>query len=112
MDFDAGDLVRVPFPHIERLIMVARPAVVLTLVPVGPHGLLIWTLMITNAERPFWPGDVPIPNAVAHGLLIPSKVRTAKIAAVACSAAVRIGRLDDVTWAGVREQVRAHLLLT
>lgn len=100
---------RVPYPHIERPVVVPRPAIVLTQEPIGPGGLLIWTAMVTNAARDDWPGDVPIAEAEALGLRIPSKVRTAKIYAVEAAAAAPIGRLDDATWAAVRETIRHHL---
>jgi len=89
--------------------MVPRPAVVLTPSAIGPAGLLIWTLMVTNLERARWPGDIEIPDAEALGLLIPSKIRTTKIAAVQASKATKLGRLDEATWFAVRENVRAHL---
>lgn len=89
--------------------MVPRPAVVLTPVAIGPEGLLIWTLMITSSSRPHWPGDIPIPDAQAIGLLIPSKVRTTKITAIEAGAATKLGRLDVKTWSVVRDSVRAHL---
>lgn len=90
--------------------MVPRPALALTS-PIGPDGLLIWTLMITNAARPDWPGDVAIENAEALGLLIPSKVRTAKISAAEIHTATRLGRLDSSTIARVLKLVRAHLAI-
>jgi len=90
--------------------MVPRPALVLT-TPIGPDGLLIWTLMVTNAARPDWPGDVMIEGAEAIGLLIPSKVRTAKISTAEAHSAVRLGRLDRPTLARVLDLVRAHLAI-
>lgn len=91
--FRAGDLVRVPYPHVERPVMVPRPALVVSRDPLGPGGLLLWTIMITNAERPSWPGDIAIPGSLELGLIVPSKLRTAKIAAVQAVSASRIGRL-------------------
>jgi mRNA interferase MazF len=67
--------------------------------------------MITNAARPEWPGDVAIENAEALGLLIPSKVRTSKIASAETASAIRLGRLDDDMVARVLDHVRAHLPL-
>ncbi len=99
----------VPFPHVERPIMVPRPALVLTSHPIGLDGILIWTAMITNAVRPDWPGDVPINDAVALGLLIPSKIRTAKISAVEAAAATPIAQVDDETMKRVAELVRSYL---
>lgn len=98
-----------PFPHVERAALVPRPALVLTPQPVGPAGLLIWTIMITNALRAAWPDDIIIRDAPGLGLLIPSKVRTAKIAAVEVASATRIGRLDAGTMLEVRTRVRRHL---
>jgi mRNA-degrading endonuclease toxin of MazEF toxin-antitoxin module len=92
-------------------VLVPRPAVVLTPVPLGPEGLLTWTLMITNASRAEWPGDVDVEKAEEIGLLIPSKVRTAKIAAVETASATLIARLDERTLRRVLDQVRANLAL-
>ncbi|WP_263282661.1 type II toxin-antitoxin system PemK/MazF family toxin [Sphingomonas nostoxanthinifaciens] len=89
--------------------MVPRPALVVSKRPLGLEGLLIWTMMITNADRAAWPGDVPIDDWQGLGLLIPSKVRTAKIAAVEAGAATLLGRLDALTWRTVRDHVHAAL---
>lgn len=89
--------------------MVPRPAVVLTPRPIGPDELLIWTAMITNAQRDHWPGDIPIPDSEALGLIIPSKVRTAKIGAVETQAATRIGRLPSPVWIEVQAAVLSYL---
>ncbi len=102
---------RVPFPHVERPVLVPRPAVVISPVPLGPEGLLTWTLMITNAARAEWPGDVVIDQAEEIGLIVPSKVRTAKIAAVETASAALIARLDEPTLRRVLDQVRAILAL-
>ena len=86
--------------------MTVRPAVV-----IGSRdsvvGPLLWTLMVTNALRPSWSGDVPILDAERKGLLVPCKVRTSKVVTVMASRAERLGRLDGQTLSGVREQVRA-----
>ena len=98
-----------PYPHVERPVVVPRPAIVLTRRPVGPAGLLIWTAMVTSAAREDWPGDVAIPEAEALGLRIPTKVRTAKIYTVEAGAVSSIGRLDAPTWTLVHETIRRHL---
>lgn len=95
--FEYGDLVRVPFPHVERAILTSRPAMVISRQALGPDGLLLWTAMITNAARQPWPGDVHILDAERIGLVIPSKVRTAKIYAVQRRQCDRIGRLTGRT---------------
>jgi mRNA interferase MazF len=94
--FDIGDIVRVPFPYAERDRYQARPALVIGR-PVGPDGLLTWTLMITSAQRGPWPGDVPIgAEHTQYGLPLPCFVRVEKIAAVeTVSIERRVGRLPD-----------------
>lgn len=99
----------VPFPHVERATVVRRPALVIARRETGAVGVLLWTLMITNADRVAWQGDVPIPAAEQLGLLIPSKVRTAKLTVVEAADAVRIGRLDLATWRQTITLVRAAI---
>ena len=89
--FRAGDIIRVPFPHVERQMMTVRPAFVVTSKAIGPNDSLIWTAMITNAARPAWPDDVFIDDWAALGLIIPSKIRTAKISTSEVATAVLLG---------------------
>ena len=107
--FEAGDIVRVPFPHVERPVVVPRPAVVVTPQPVGPGGLLTWTAMVTSAQRKEWPGDIPIADWEGLGLIIASKVRTAKLFTAETAALSLIGRLDPATTARIRDALRGHL---
>jgi mRNA interferase MazF len=72
----------------------------------GLGGLITWTLMITNMLREPWPGDIDIPNAEQIGLLIPSKIRAAKIAPIETEKASLIGRLDPETLAQALQFVR------
>lgn len=109
--FEAGDVVRVMFPHVERNVRRARPALVLTREPIGPQGLLIWAVMITNAARERWPGDVVIADHQAAGLPVSSIVRTTKIATLECRSAARIGRLDPKQVAQVQALVATYLRL-
>jgi mRNA interferase MazF len=104
--FNAGDIVRVPYPHVERRVVVQRPAVVFSRHPVGPDGLLLWTVMITNAERERWPGDVLIPDWQNAGLIIPSKIRTAKVSSVQTAQAHYLGRLPEPLWQNVWTKIR------
>lgn len=107
--FEAGDIVRVLFPHIERNVRRVRPALVLTREPIGPDGLLVWAAMITNAARERWPGDVLIENHMAAGLPVPSMVRTVKVATIERNAAARIGRLPATPMIEIRRLVQAYL---
>ena len=52
---------------------------------------------------------MPIPSAERLGLLIPSKVRTAKIAALETATASKFGELDEPTFREVMAQVRSYL---
>jgi len=112
--FEPGDIVHAPFPHVERAIVVRRPALVLSIFNTRESigGMLAWALMITNADRPAWFEDVPIPDASRQGLIIPSKVRTAKVATLATADMVRIGHVDDGVWAAVRSIVQDALELS
>lgn len=107
--FEAGDVVRVLFPHVESNIRRPRPALVLTREPVGLDGALIWVGMITSARRQRWPGDVPIKDHEAAGLPVPSVVRTAKVATLQAVSATRIGRLPDAQIATVRKHILGYL---
>ncbi|GGB20491.1 hypothetical protein GCM10011380_07590 [Sphingomonas metalli] len=105
--FEPGAIVHAPFPHVERAVIVRRPALILATFDTQDTGIgpLAWALMITNAARPAWRGDVLIPDAESIGLLIPSKVRTAKVTTIATGDAIRIGRLDGRVWTEVRSIV-------
>ena len=65
--------------------------------------------MITNAARADWPGDVAIPDAPDRGLLIPSKVRTAKLSTVETKDAALIGQIDDATLKAVLRFIHIQL---
>jgi mRNA interferase MazF len=109
MRFEAGHVVRVPFPHVETNKRRYRPALIVTDEPIGPDGLLIWAVMITSAERPSWPGDMAIADRAGAGLPIPSVIRTAKIATVETTSAELIGRLGRNAIAAVKQLLSSHL---
>jgi mRNA interferase MazF len=89
--------------------MVARPALVVSARGVGANASLAWVLMITNAVREAWPGDILIDDSLALGLIIPSKVRVAKISSVEIGTATRLGRVSARTLAEVRAELAATL---
>ena len=107
--FEAGDVVRVLFPHVERNVRRYRPALVVTREPVGPDGLLIWVAMITSAERKRWPGDIAIDDHEAVALPIPSVVRTAKLATLETATAELLGQLPAEQFDQVADQLLAYL---
>ncbi len=61
--------------------------------------------MITSAENRGWPGDLPVKDLVGAGLPVASVVRTAKIATIEATDAVKLGKLP----AAILRQVGKHL---
>lgn len=96
-----GDVVWVPFPHVEDASLHPRPALIVA-TGLGPAGALCWALMITNAKRESWPGDVLIADHAAVGLPVPSKIRTAKVATLETHNAHYLGRLSEPDWHAVK----------
>lgn len=76
MDFEALDVVVVPFPFTDRGTTKRRPALVLSNASafgnrIG-HSVLA---MITTRRHPSWPLDVEIDDGASAGLSVPSIVR-------------------------------------
>lgn len=107
--YKAGDVVWIAFPHVESERTRVRPALIVSDNMVGPDGSLCWAMMITNALRPDWPGDIIINDHQSVGLPHPSKIRTAKIATLDAGGAEKIGRISEALLAGVRATVMANL---
>lgn len=108
-DFEAGDVVRVPFPYTNRETAQHRPALVVSDGAIG-SGLLLWVLMITSSENRPWPGDVPIEDDPAQsGLPAPSVVRTLKVATIEAAVAEQIGAVSPTVLSTVRAELRALL---
>lgn len=98
---NAGDVVWVPFPHVEDNRLRSRPAVIVATDLAGTMGLC-WGLMITSASNEAWPGDIVIADHESAGLPIASCVRTGKIATLVAASATRIGCLPEAVWREVR----------
>lgn len=107
--FEAGDVVRVPFPYTNRESTQRRPALVISGGAIG-SGMLLWVLMITSTANRPWPKDIAIASpGEATGLPAPSMVRTLKIATIEASAADRIGAISVSELAAVRARLRGIL---
>jgi mRNA interferase MazF len=104
-----GTAVRVPFPHTDTETRQRRPALVIATTGPEDEPFLLWVLMITSAAHRRWSGDVEILDPASLGLLIPSVIRTAKIATVEIARADPLGEIDAQTLAAVRVEVRSHL---
>lgn len=90
--FEAGDVVRLPFPYTDRPITQRRPALVVVSESLDRHALL-WVCMITSAANRGWPEDVAIADLAMAGLPAPSVIRPAKIATIDAAVADRLGRI-------------------
>ena len=99
--FEAWDIVRVPFPYVDRPALQYRPALVLAPDDTSDAYALLWVAMITSAAHRRWPGDVAISDLKEAGLPIPSIVRPAKVATIDADTAERIGRLPIADRSGV-----------
>jgi mRNA interferase MazF len=107
--FEAGDIVKVPFPYTDKSTRQRRPALVMAAGGLqSEHGLL-WVLMITSAENRGWPGDVSVSALGKTGLPAPSVVRTAKIATIEARDAELLGKLGRTNFGEVRRRVTATL---
>ena len=108
--FEAGAIVRVPFPYTDRDTRQHRPALVVSDGGIGPGRSLLWVAMITSAANKRWPHDIAMEQDHADfGLPVPSLIRTAKIATIDASAAQALGTLDAGRLEAVREAINGHL---
>lgn len=95
--FDRFGVVAVPFPYVEREARKRRPAVVVSGPELGRRHGLAWVVMITSADNPPWPEDIPITDLQAAGLPKPSVIRPVKIATVEVQRCTALGRLTAAT---------------
>jgi mRNA interferase MazF len=104
--FEQGDVVRVPFPYVDRNRRQHRPALVVSSGGVGPGDTLLWVVMITSAENEAWEGDVAIEDHVGVSLPVPSVIRPVKMATIEAARAERVGHLPRTTLDKVMARVR------
>lgn len=105
-NFDAGDVVEVPFPFIDRPVRKRRPALVLSIPEADRDAEVVVLTMITSAKRSTWPSDVPITDPTAAGLKGPSVVRW-KVFSIESSHILSVrGRLSNLDFANVADRYR------
>jgi mRNA interferase MazF len=76
VDYDRFEVVIVPFPFTDKAQVKRRPALVLSShAAFGRKASHSVMAMITSAQNPAWPLDVPISDLNAAGLPAPSVVR-------------------------------------
>lgn len=105
MSFDAGAIVDVPFPFIDRPVRKRRPALVLSVAAADRGDEVVVLAMVTSAKRSSWPSDVPITDLTAAGLNGPSVVRW-KVFSIEPSHVLAVrGRLSGLDVAAVARRV-------
>ena len=72
----------VPFPFTDRLAEKRRPALVISADELFRDHGLVWMAMITSTRINRWASDIEVKDLSAAGLMIPCRIRIAKIAAV------------------------------
>ncbi len=82
MNFQAFDVIVVPFPYSDRLAEKRRPALVISNPELERQCGLVWVAMITSAGRTPSLGDVNIEDQRAAGLPVASTIRAAKVATI------------------------------
>ena len=107
--FEPGDVIKVPFPYVEKPVKQYRPALVVSSSELQEVHSLLWVLMITSAENKPWAGDVEVSHLEEAGLPVPSIVRCAKIATIEASAATRIGALAQAQFKLVSNMMQRAL---
>jgi mRNA interferase MazF len=91
--FEAGDVIKVPFPYTDRATRQRRPALVVSGADFQAQRGLLWVVMITSAENRGWSDDVPVSALVKAGLPVPSVIRPAKIATIEARDAEPLGKV-------------------
>jgi mRNA interferase MazF len=110
-NFEAGDVIKVPFPYTDRATRQRRPVLVVSTGSLEDEHGLLWVLMITSAENRGWAGDVRVTALSDAGLPAPSIVRTAKIATIEARDAEPLGKVGSGVLAEVRRCVAVTLRL-
>lgn len=104
--FDAGAVVDVPFPFIDRPVRKRRPAPVLAIPAAERDNDVVVLAMITSAKRSAWPSDVPITDPTTAGLNGPSVVRW-KVFSIESSHIMNVrGSLSSPDFASVADRFR------
>ena len=90
--FEPWQIVRVPFPYVERPALKHRPALVIACLDQAVP--LLWLMMITSIENRPWAGDIPVSDLSQAGLPHPSVIRCAKLATLEAAACEVLGSLS------------------
>ena len=108
-NFEAWDVVAVPFPYTDRPVRQRRPALVIASSKLAGDPGLLWVLMITSAENRGWRDDVAVSDISLAGLPVASVIRTAKIATIEAKEAEKLGTVGPEVRAAVEKQTISRL---
>ena len=103
------DIVRVDFPFADQAATRRRPALVIAAPSATGAFSLLWTLMITSANRGLWPLDVPVSDLKRAGLPHQCVIRTSKVATFDSRIADWIGDLAEADRQAVAATLRTIL---
>ena len=106
---EAGAVVLVPFPFVDRPIAKHRPAAVLSTRDFNADNGQSILVMITTAARSTWPSDVALSDLGAAGLTRQSSVRWKVFTIPNQLILRRLGGLGDKDRRAVRSAARRHL---
>jgi len=108
--YDVFDVVVVPFPFTDRAATRRRPALVLSHAQaLGEKPGRSVLAMITSADNPAWPLDVPVKGQAAAGLRSPSVVRMKLFTLDHGLILRKVGQLGPGDQQQVRKSLRALL---
>ena len=110
MTYDVFDVVVVPFPFTDRAATRRRPALVLSHArALGEKPGRSVLAMITSADNPGWPLDVPVKGQGSAGLPSPSVVRMKLFTLDHGLILRKVGQLGPADQQQVRRSLRALL---
>ena len=110
--FKSWDVIKVPFPYVEKPVRKYRPALVVAAGDLQKSHGLLWVLMITSAANKGWAEDVEITDLEQAGLPVPSVVRPAKIATIEAKEAAKLGVLPQAERDAVEKVLQSILAVT
>jgi len=106
---EAGDVVVVPFPFVDRRASRRRPALVLSTRKFNRAGHTVLAMITTSSHAP-WPGDITLSQREAAGLHSDCRVRLKLFTLDNRLIVRRIGRLADPDRLAVGTSLADHLM--
>ncbi|WP_198949781.1 type II toxin-antitoxin system PemK/MazF family toxin [Synechococcus sp. 1G10] len=103
--FEQGDVIKVPFPYIDRPTRKFCPALDVSSNATDEANVFLWVVMFTSADNRGWPADVLVSNLPPAGLPVPSQIRTAKIPTIEASEATKLGNVPRALFLQVTRRI-------